>query len=86
LDTPGIATPTLLELGHVPLHPTQNGRVGHGDAALGDHLDKISIAEPIRQVPAYAQLYDFGLESATPIDWVAGDGFGHLAFSQKTEF
>jgi hypothetical protein len=33
--TPGIATPALLELGHVPLYPTQNGRRGYGDAALG---------------------------------------------------
>jgi hypothetical protein len=27
---------------------------GFGDAALGHHLDEISIAEPIRQVPAHA--------------------------------
>jgi hypothetical protein len=54
MDTTSIATPTLLELGHVTLHPPQDGRVGYGDAALGCHLDEISIAEPIRKIPAHA--------------------------------
>jgi hypothetical protein len=47
------ATQTSFEFGHVPLHPTQNSGVGEGDVALGHHLDEISIAEPVRQVPAH---------------------------------
>ena len=82
---PGIAIPTLLEFGYVPLNPTQNGRVGYGDAALGHHLDEISIAEPIREVPAHAQLYDFGLESTTQIDGVSSNGFGRWASSEKAQ-
>ena len=32
---------------------------GEGDAALGHHFDEISIAQPIRQVPAHTELNDF---------------------------
>jgi hypothetical protein len=43
MHRPGIAIPTLPELGYVTFHPTQNGGVGEGDAVLGHHLDGISI-------------------------------------------
>jgi hypothetical protein len=60
--------------------------VGYGDAALGHHLDEISIAEPIREVPAHAQFNDFRLESAIPVNRIARNGYGQGAFSQRAGF
>jgi hypothetical protein len=35
---------------------------------------------------AHTEFDDFWLKSATSINWIAIDGFGHWAFSQKAEF
>src|SRR5581483_5300051 len=79
MNRASVASPPLLELGYIPLHPSKDGRVRDGDAALGHHLDQIPIAEPICEVPADAQLDNFGLKSATPVDGVTHDGLGHGA-------
>ena len=44
----GIARPPTLEFGHILLDPAVNGRVRNGNASLGEHFDKVSIAETIR--------------------------------------
>jgi len=48
MDGLGIARPTPVELGHVLLNPAVNGRVRNDNASLGEHFDKVSIAETIR--------------------------------------
>jgi hypothetical protein len=60
--------------------------VGDGDAALGHDPDQISIAKPICEVPADAQLNDFRLKSAAPVDGIASDGLGHMPFRKQRGF
>ena len=54
VDGLGIARPPTLEFGHILLDPAVNGRVRNGNASLGEHFDKVSIAQAVRQVPANA--------------------------------
>jgi hypothetical protein len=82
----GMARPAPLEFGDIMLYPAQYGRVGNGDPPLSHHLDEISIAESVREVPAHTEFDDFWLKSAMSINWIALHGFGHWAFSQKAEF
>jgi hypothetical protein len=50
----GIARPPPLKFGDIALYPTKNSRVGNGDAPLGHHLDEISIAQAIGEIPPHA--------------------------------
>jgi hypothetical protein len=70
------AIPSLLELRHVPDHLTQDRRVGHGEPALSHHGHKISIAQPVGDVPANAPFDGLALEPAPAVDRVAGYRFG----------
>jgi len=67
------ASPALFEFRHVAQDPTHDRRVRHDDAALGHHGGQVSIAQPIRDVPANAELNGLGLEPAASIDRVALD-------------
>src|ERR1700690_314960 len=49
------------------------------DAALGHHLHKISIRQPISDVPAHAQLDDVGVEYAFTVHRVTRDRLRHSA-------
>ena len=52
---PTKAVPTLDELWGISPDPSQDGRMGQIESALGHHFDQIPEAELIAQVPAYAQ-------------------------------
>src|SRR5664279_1828165 len=64
--------PTLLELRDVPRHPSKYRRVRDLHAALGHHLHEIPIRQPIRDVPAHAQLDDVGVEGPLAVNRVTG--------------
>jgi hypothetical protein len=49
------------------------------DAALGHHLHKISIRQPIGDVPAHAQLDDVGVEGPLAVNRVTGYLLRHSA-------
>jgi hypothetical protein len=60
-----VLVPALFKVRHVPLHPSQDGRMNEGNAALGHHLDEVTRAEFERQVPPDAQDDDFLVEMPT---------------------
>jgi hypothetical protein len=62
IDGSGEAVPSLLELRHIANHPTMSRRMRPNNAALGHHRHEIPIAQPVGDVPADAQLDDFGIE------------------------
>jgi hypothetical protein len=70
----GEAVPSLLKLRHKANHPTMNRRVRHANAALGHHRHEISIAQPVGDVPADAQLDDLGIEAATSVNRISDYG------------
>jgi hypothetical protein len=55
------------------------------DATFGQHLDQITVAQPVGEIPTYAQLNDFGLESAAAIDRISRNCDSHGGSSQKLE-
>ena len=61
IDAPGPpnwaseAVPALLELRHIALDPAHDRRVRQGEPAFGHHLDEISKAELVSQIPAHAE-------------------------------
>ena len=61
----GVLVPALFKVRHIPLHPSQDGRMNQGNAALGHHLDEVTGAEFERQVPPDAQDDDFLVEMPT---------------------
>src|SRR5665213_3486004 len=61
-DAVCISIPSLLELGDITNHPSQNRRVRDRDTALCHHSHEISIAQPVGDVPANAKLNDVGVE------------------------
>jgi hypothetical protein len=68
VQSPRLTCPTNGFFGqqwHVPLHPSQDGRMNEGNAALGHHLDEVTGAELERQVPPDAQDDDFLVEMPT---------------------
>src|SRR6266436_5525159 len=83
-DRPRITAPALLKFRDIPLHPSQNGRMGQGDAALGHHLDEIAGAELKRQIPPDAQHNDF-LVKVAPFEEILCRGrFRHPSRYRKT--
>src|ERR1017187_1062342 len=69
------SVPALLELRNVTSDPPKDRRMRDFDAALGHHLHKISIRQPIGDVPAHAKFDDIGVEYAftahrVPRDWL----------------
>ena len=64
-DLSSIATPTLLELRDIALNPSQDGSVGDIDTALGHHLDQVSIAEFVSEIPADTENDDCAIRVAT---------------------
>ena len=76
-DGPRESVPALLIFRHVPGYPSEDCAVGHRDPALRHHCNEVPIAQPIRDVPANAQLNDFSIEHSSAVDWVTGDRFGH---------
>ncbi len=76
-DGPRESVPALLKFRHVPGYPSEDCAVGHRDPALRHHCNEVPIAQPIRDVPANAQLNDFSIEHSSAVDWVTGDRFGH---------
>src|SRR5882757_1213902 len=52
---PAETVPALDELWRVPLYPAQDGGMGKLQPALGHHLDQITQAELVTQIPAYAK-------------------------------
>ena len=64
--------PTLLEPRDVPRHPSKYRRVRDLHAALDHHLHEIPIRQPIRDVPAHAQLDDGGVEGPLAVNRVTG--------------
>src|SRR5450631_4650645 len=91
VDAPGIihgsceAVPSLLELRHISNHPTVDRRVRHGNTPLGHHRHEISIAQPVGNVPANAQLDDLGIEAATSVNGISDNGPGHLGIPWTPE-
>src|SRR5260370_40756549 len=79
------AVPSLLELRHIANHPTVNRRVRHTNAALGHHRHEISIAQPVGDVPADAQLDDLGIEAATSVNGISDNRLGHLGIPWTPE-
>jgi hypothetical protein len=75
------AVPSLFELRYISNHPTMNRRVLHGNSPLGHHRHEISIAQPVGDVPADAQLDDFGIEAATSVNGISDGGPGHFGVS-----
>src|ERR1022692_3044450 len=73
------ARPGLLELRNVTSAPPKDRRMRDFDAALGHHLHKISIRQPISDVPAHAQLDDVGVEYAFTVHRVTRDRLRHSA-------
>jgi hypothetical protein len=61
IDAPGPpswaseAVPALLELRHIALDPAHDRRMRQGEPAFGHHLDEISKAELVSQIPAHAE-------------------------------
>src|ERR1017187_6568371 len=76
------ARPGLLELRNVTSAPPKDRRMRDFDAALGHHLHKISIRQPISDVPAHAQLDDVGVEHPLAIDRIPGDRLRHSALHE----
>src|SRR6267143_6920028 len=72
-----ITVPALLELGYIPNHPSQNRCMRNHDAAFGHDFNEVSIAQPIRDVPAYAQLNDVGVEYSSAVNGITSDRPGH---------
>jgi len=68
--------PSLLELRHIANHPTMNRRARHGNAALGHHRHEIPIAQSVRDVPAYAQLDDLGIEPPPSVTGISNNWLG----------
>jgi hypothetical protein len=62
-----------------------NRRVRHANAALGHHRREISIAQPVGDVPADAQLDDLGIEAATSVNGISDNTPGHLGISWMPE-
>ncbi len=60
----GIAIPALLELWNMPLHPAHDRRMRKMQAALSHHLDQITQAELVTQIPTHTQ--DDDLPSKVP--------------------
>src|ERR1700682_3566009 len=72
------SVPSLLELRHIANYPTMNRGVRYGDSALSHHRDQISIAQPVGDVPADAQLDDLGIEAAAAVHGVSDNWPSHL--------
>ena len=51
--------------------------MGDFNPALGHHGHQVAVAQPIRDVPANAQLDDFGRVATPALNGVAGSGSGH---------
>ncbi|HWX36929.1 MAG TPA: PIN domain-containing protein [Steroidobacteraceae bacterium] len=64
-------TPERLEASH------------RGASAFDSH--EIPIAQPVGDVPANAQLDDLGIEAATSVHGISGNGRGHLGISGTPE-
>jgi len=73
------SVPALLELRNVTSDPPKDRRMRDFDAALGHHLHKISIRQPISDVSAHAQLDDVGVEYAFTVHRVTRDRLRHSA-------
>src|ERR1039457_3971765 len=73
------SVPALLELRNVTSDPPKDRQMRDFDAALGHHLHKISIRQPISDVPAHAQLDDVGVEYAFTVHRVTRDRLRHSA-------
>ena len=54
VDSSRILRPPPLEFRNLLLDPAVNGRVRHDNASFGQHFDKISIAQAVREVPPHA--------------------------------
>jgi hypothetical protein len=64
--------------------PPKDRRVGDLHTALGHHLHEVSVRQPIRDVPPYAQLNDLGIEGALAVHRVTGDWLRHQAPNIKS--
>src|SRR5258706_8308474 len=70
VDAPGPAhraseaVPALFEFRNIALDPTHDCRVRQGEPAFGHHLDEVSKAELVAQIPAHTEDYDFTVEMA----------------------
>jgi hypothetical protein len=53
--------------------------VGHDNPALGHHGHKISVAQPVGDVPAKAQFNGLALEPAAAVERVSHFRLGHSA-------
>ena len=62
------------------------------NVTLGQHLDQVTLAQPIGKIPTYAQLNDFGLEPAAAIDRTPRDDdriellIARLKYGFRTDF
>jgi hypothetical protein len=63
----------LLKFRHAPRDPAKNSTVRHLHAALGHHLHKVPVGQPIRDIPPHAQLDNAGIKGALAVDGVTGD-------------
>src|SRR5580698_7823290 len=58
------AVPTFLEFGGIALDPTHDCRMRQGEPAFGHHLDEITKAEFVAQIPAHTEDDDLPVEMA----------------------
>jgi Gluconate 2-dehydrogenase subunit 3 len=61
-DAARMSIPAFLELRNVPHNPSQNSRVRDFNTPLRHHRHEISIAQPLGDIPADANLNDAGVE------------------------
>jgi hypothetical protein len=57
--------------------PNGETSLRHANTALGHHRHEISMAQPVGDVPAEAQLDDFSIEAAAAVNGVSDNGPGH---------
>jgi hypothetical protein len=81
IDGSGESVPALLKLRHVANHPAMNRRVRHANTSFGHHRHEISVAQPVGDLPADAQLDDLGIEAAASVNGISHNRLGHLGVS-----
>src|SRR5208282_6710414 len=85
VHTPGLtrrsgkASPSTLVLRRISQHPAHDRGVRDDHVALSHHRGQITVAQPISDVPANAELDGFRRKATTPIDCVASYGLGHVS-------